>query len=284
MKLNNLTPIVLSAAALCAGSLSLSAATSGVVGATSITVPSGPTVMSIAYLKSVELQSAVASVTGADVDVGATVPVLTGPHYLHVLDGTDAGRVYDIDSYVGNVVTLTGAPVALTAGDTVAIRAHMTLDDLGASVPNFSTVTLLEPGGTPLVATKLFTGWSTGGDTIIRPAEGFVINNGLAFTMTLSGAVSEDDVIYEAASGPAIIGFIDPVDGAVDVVSTVAAGVPNFSTITALNPDGSPLVSTKLFTGWSIDPSTIDVTDYKSIVINTAAGVNIVNAGNVIAP
>jgi hypothetical protein len=282
MKKFHLTPIIVAAAI--GMTASLNAATSGVVGAYSVDVPTGPTIMSLGFLKSIDFQGVVSSNTGADLDMGTAVPVPTNASYVQVLDGAEQGRIIDIASVSGNVITLAAAPASDISGSSIAVREHMTLDDLGSTVPNFSTVTFLEPGGAPLVATKFITGWNTGGDTVIRPAEGFVINNSAVFTMTIYGAVSEDDVILEAAAGPAIVGFIDPVNGATDVVSTVAAGVPNFSTITALNPDGTPLVSTKFITGWNIDPATIDVSNYKSIVVNTAAGVDIVNAGMVVGP
>lgn len=282
MKRNHFTPILLSAA-LAVGSLSLNAATSGVVGAVSVTVPAGPTVMSMPFLKSVVVQAPVSSVTNEVVDLGTTIPALTGPHYLHVLSGTDAGRVYNIASSSGTTVTLDVVPAALAATDSVAIRPHVTIADLGTP-PTFTTITLLDPGGGLTVGTYLFTGWSIPTDTVIMPGEGFALNNGTAYDITLYGTVSEDDVILETAGGGAIVGNIDPVNGSTDVLSSVIAGAPTFATLTELDTAGSPVVYTKLFTGWSPDPSGIDVSNLKTFVINTGNPIDIVHAGNVIAP
>ena len=94
----------------------------------------------------------------------------------------------------------------------------------------------------------------------------------------------EDDVIFVASSGSQIVGNIDPVNGSVEVLSSVIAGAPEFASLLELTPSGAPLTYDFLFGSWTPDPSVIDVSDYKTFVINTGSGVDIVNAGNVVSP
>lgn len=282
MKLQHFTPVLITSVALCAGSVALNAAeVSDPVGAVTITVPAGPTIMSQPFQKAIDMQGAVASISGNDVDMGSTIPTLAANSYLQVLTGANAGYIYNITASSGTTVTVDAAP-AFVAGDEVAIRAHMTVADLGTP-PLFTTLTLLQPGGTPFVGTYLFTGWDIPTDTVILPGEGFVINNGSAYDITLFGSVAVDDVVYEAAPGPAIVGAIDPVNGSADVLATVESGAPLFATITELGAGGTPAVYTNLFTGW--DPAiAVDTSDLKTFVVNTGAGLDIVNAGVVVGP
>lgn len=283
MKKFHLTPIIVAAAI--GMTASLNAATSGVVGATTFDIPTGPTVVSFPFLKSVDFQGAVSSVAGADLDMGAAVPVPAAASYVQVLDGTDAGRIYDIASVSGNVITLAAAPAGVLAGDSIAVREHMTIGDLGTP-PALTTATLLDAGGAPTIVSANFVGaWNAPG-TIIMPGEGVIINNNSVWTITLYGAVSEDDVIFEAANGPQVVGNIDPVNGSADVLASVEAGAPNLTTLTELGVGGAPTVYSKNFLGaWNVDPSdNLDVSNYKSFVINTSSGVDIVNAGMVVGP
>jgi hypothetical protein len=255
------------------------------VGAVNIPISGGPTVLSNPFLKPIDFQGAVSSVAGSVITMESTVPTPSVPSFVQVLSGADTGKIYDIDSISGVDITLVASSTALVTSDTIAIRPHMTASDLGTLLSG-TTLTLLEPGGTPLVGVYLPTGWAGGfGSTVIYPGEGFVINNASPQTITVYGSVSEDDVIFEAAAGPAIIGSIDPVNGSTDVLATVAAGALTNSTLTELDAGGTPLTYIKLPTIWvPSDPSTsVDVTDYKSFVLNSS-GVDIVNSGNVIAP
>lgn len=282
MKHRNLTPIILSAVALSLGTLSTQAnsAYSGTVGAASVTVPAGSTVYSLPFLKPVEIQSAVSGVSGSDVTLGGAIPALTGSHYLHVFDGTDAGKIYDIASYAGDTVTLTAGSTNIVAGDLVAVRPHMTVADIGAP-SNFATITLLNTDGTATVGTYIFGSWDIDPATVIRPGEGFVLGATTPFTMTLHGAVTEEPVIYSTSSA-SVIGAVDPVNGAANVLTDVIATAPNFSTITELTAGGGVNIYTNVF-GWSPDPSVIDTSDLKSFVLAPNAPMDITMPGNVIA-
>jgi hypothetical protein len=257
--------------------------TTGVVGAVNVDVPTGPTVVSFPFLQSLVLQADVGAKAGNDLTFADPIPTLDGPHFVHVRTGTDTGRIYAIDSYVGSTLTLVNEPAGVEAGDSVAIRPYTTLADLGTPPP-LTTVTLLNEGGDPLVASANFGGnWNvTAEDVVINPGEGMVINNNTIWSITMMGAVSEDDVIFEAASGPQIIGNIDPVNGSSDVLNTIAANAPNLTTLTELGAGGSPTVYSKNFLGnWNFDPSNIDVSNLKSFIMNTN-GIDVVNAGIVI--
>jgi len=283
MKHRNLTPILLSAVALGLGSLSTHAATSGVVGAASVAVPAGSTIYSLPFLQSAVSQSATAAVSGSDVTLGANIPALTGSHYLHVLSGTDVGMIYDIASYIDATVTLTAGSTNIAPGDIVAVRPHMTIADLGVPA-NFTTITLLNPDGTTTVGTYVFGSWDISPDTVIRPGEGFVLGAPSPFTMTLHGAVSEDNVIFPVSS-PAVVGTIDPVNGTANVLTDLIATAPNFSTLTELTVGGNVNVFTNAF-GWNPDPTAIDTADLKGFVLAPGGQdpFNITLPGNVIAP
>jgi hypothetical protein len=282
MKSYRFLPFLLSAGALAAGALNLNAATSGVVGAVSVPVPAGSTIFAFPFLKPVVVQAPVSTATGSDIDLGTTIPALTGSHYLHVLSGTDTGSVYNIASVLGSVVTLEASSTNIAAADSVAIRPHMTVADLGAPA-NFSTITLLNPDSSVTIGTYIFGSWDISPDTVIRPGEGFVIGASSAFDLTLYGSVSEDDIIF-SATGASVVGSIDPVSGASDVLSDIIAQAPNFSTLTELAAGGAVNIFTNVF-GWSPDPSTIDTTNLKAFVFAPPSGtVDIVMPGNVIAP
>ena len=271
--------------AIISAAVSLNAATSGAVGAVTITVPAGPTIISIPFLKPVVYQAPVSSISSADVTMPGTVPTLTGPHYLHVLSGADQGRIFPIDSVSGAVVTLENVPANLAAADTVAIRAFMTVADLG-TVPLGTTLTFLDAGGVPFVGGFGFSGWTIPTDTVIQPGEAIVINNNNPFSLTLYGSVSHDDVIFETFGGPAIVGNLDPVNGSADLIASIKANAPLGWTLTTLAPGtGAPTVYLRTFAGWSIDPATIDTTSLKSIVINTGVnGSEVLNQGIPIVP
>ena len=283
MKRHFVSTLILSS--LLALGSSSSAATSGAVGAVTITVPSGPTIVSIPFLKPVVYQAPVSSISGADVTMPSTVPALTGPHYLHVLSGADQGRILPIDSVSGAVVTLDSAPANLAAADSVAIRAFMTIADLG-TVPIGTTLTFLDAGGVPFVGARGFAGWNIPTDTVIQPGEAIVINNNSPFNLTLHGSVSHDDVVFETFGGPALIGNIDPVNGSSDVIEAIKASAPIGWTITTLAPTtGAPTIYARSFLGWSINPSNIDTSGLKSIVINTGVnGTQILNPGIPMVP
>jgi hypothetical protein len=282
MKSYRFLPFLLSAGALAAGALNLNAATSGVVGAVSFDIPVGATIVSFPFLKPVEFQGPVDSVTSADVDLATTLPTLTGAAYVHVLSGADEGMVYDIASVAGSVVTLAQVPAGLASTDVVAIRYHMTVSDLGTP-PDFTSLLLLGSGGTPITNDFLFGSWSDP-NMVIRPGEGAVINNNPAWTVTLYGSVSEDDVIFSASSGSQIVGNIDPVNGSADVLASIEANAPDFTSLLELNAGGAPVTYDLLFGSWTPDPLNIDVSGFKTFVINTGSGVDIVNAGLIISP
>ena len=72
-------------------------------------------------------------------------------------------------------------------------------------------------------------------------------------------------------------------DGSNDILTALESNAPNFSTLTALAPNGAPEVYFKNFSGtWDSDPSaSIDVSGLKSFILNTS-GMEVVNSGIVI--
>ena len=280
MRTSNLRTLLGTTAACLLGGISAFGATTTPVGAVSLTIPVGTTILSAPFLTAVEFQANVDSVSSSDIGFASSLPTLTGPHYLHVLNGSDAGRIYPIDSQTASSVTLVDIPTALTSGDAVAIRKYLTVSDLGA-VPNGTTVTLLNPGSAPTVATFFFGSWAPSGDIFIAPGEGFVINTGTAFDLVLYGSVSVDDVIFEADAGSSIVGNLDPVNGTNDVLTALLSSAPNGTTITEL-VNGSPNIYTLFFGSWTPDPGTIDLTDLRTIVVNSGSDLDIVNNGIIV--
>jgi hypothetical protein len=283
MKSCRFLSFLLSAGVLAAGSLNLNAATSGAVGAVSFTVPNTPTTISLPFLKPVLVQSEVTA-TGSDITFGGTIPALSGPAYVHILSGTETGKIYNVLSSSGSTVTVDGAP-ALSVGDIAAVRLHTVISDLGTP-PTFTTITMFDPGGVAVRGTYTFTGWSLSPDTVIMPGEGVILSPTSNWEITLYGSVSEDDVIYSVTGSPSvgIVGSIDPVNGAADPLQTLIAGAANFTTITEILPGLAFNRYVKTFTGWNFDPSAIDTSDYKTIVVAFPTETDFVHAGVVVAP
>lgn len=255
-------------------------ATTDPVGAMSVTIPAGTTILSAPFQSSIEFQGPVTSVSGSDVSFGSTVPALTGPHYLQIISGADVGRIYTIDSTLDSTVTLVESPSALSVGDVVALRKYFTVSDLGA-VPNGTTVTLLNPGASPTIATFFFGSWTPSADVHIAPGEGFVVNTGSAFDVVFYGAVCVDDVVFEASAGSTIVGNLNPIDGSQNILSGIIASAPNGATLTELVA-GAPIVYTYFFGSWNPDPSGIDISNGKTFVFNSGFDIDIVNPGFVI--
>ena len=282
MRIANLRNLLGLSSAIVLSGISTFGATTDPVGAINVPVPVGTTILSAPFQTSIEFQASVDSITGAEVSFAATPPTLTGPHYLQVLSGAELGRIYTIDSQLGNTVTLVNTPASLAASDTVALRKYLTVGDLG-TVPNGTTITLLNANTSPTVATYFFGSWAPSADIFISPGEGFVINTGTAFDLVLYGAVSVDDVIFEADAGSSVVGNLDPINGSAGVLSALLSSAPNGATITELNA-GSPTVYTLFFGSWTPDPSGIDVSGSQTIVYNSGVDSDIVNPAIVVGP
>jgi hypothetical protein len=198
----------------------------------------------------------------------------------------DVGRIYAIDSYVGDTVTLTRNPLTDITGETVAIRRYLTIGDL--DILDGASVTLLNGTAPATNATLFFGAWSPAGveNTIIQPGEGVIINTGTAFPLTVYGSVSTDDVILELdmTGGSYVVGSLNPVDGSGDVLPALVSGLGSGSNMVELLPGvGGGTITYNEFFGWSPDPAGIDVSDYRTVVVTTTP-TDIVMPANVIAP
>ncbi len=263
------------------GTFSLNAATTVPVGAVNVPISAGLSVLNIPFQKPVEFQGTVSGVSGAEITLSGSIPALTGPHYLQVISGVDAGRIYTVDSYVDNTVTLIASPTGLAADDVVALRAHMTLGDL--SLPSGATLILLNGLSSPTIAYSIPSGWTQPVDTVIQPGEAVIVNSSVATDLLLYGTVSVDDVIIETNGGLSAIGSLDPVYGSELVLDNLINGGLDAGTVLIeLVPGSSPINYTKIPTGWIPDPSTIDVTDYKSFLLSSSLPLDIVLEGNTV--
>lgn len=263
--------------------ISLNAETTDPVGAVVVNVPAGKsTILSCPFQKPVVYQAPVDSISGADVSFTSNLPTLTGPHYLQVLSGTDVGQIFTIDSYLNATLTLSEAPSGVTAGDQIAIRSYFTVADLG-TVPEGTTITLLNPGASATNASYLFGTWSPSSDVYMAPGEGFIINTGFAFDIVFYGDVSVDDVVFRAtAGGSSVVGNLDPINGSADVLSGIISSAPDGTSLTEL-VDGMATSYNYLFGSWTPDPSAIDTSGSKTIIVNSGFDLDIVNPAITVA-
>lgn len=312
MKLNNLTPIVLSAAALCAGSLSLSAATSGVVGATTVTLPAGGNVFISPYVNSVEYQAAAGGIAGQVLSLaGLTASAYDGGlYYLEFLDDTNGadgvdttGLVVDIASNTATDVTLVGDLTGVNGDESVAIRKHVTVDDLFAGATGLigfsDTVTLYLDGVVTTYTPDGAGGWldatffTPATDIIVPVGNGLVLINGAPVTLTVYGAVKETPTQIPVYGGNVvnILGFIDPV-GPVDASADVdlSALAPFGDTITEYSAGtlaaGDPLIwdGTQTLNGVFFTPEALVVDETQAAVFIAGVDTTIVTPGNTVAP
>jgi len=195
-------------------------------------------------------QNLVFATSGGSVDLSTILA--TGSFYLEVTSGENEGHRFDIASASGNTVTLandtslyasaapfntlTGAPPADLAGDTIAIHRHWTLAEVfppsgfGATgsqstadqVQVFSggawTIYWLydENDSNPATArwvNAADSGMVDQGATVIEPGQGMFFNNRTSVTSILAyGEVRENDFIRPIAAGNNLVGGGYPVD------------------------------------------------------------------------
>lgn len=312
MKLNNLTPIVLSAAALCAGSLSLSAATSGVVGATTITIPGGFNALVTPYVQPVDWQGAASGIAGQDVTVsGLTAGAYdNGLYYAEVLNDTNAGDgvdteglVLDVASNTATVLTLVGDTTGINGDETIAVRKHNTINELFAGATGLSdfsdNVTIYLDG-----ALDAYTyggglwydsGFAQVDNIILPPGVGFVLSNLGPVTMTVYGSVKETPTIVPVYGGNVVnvLGFADPV-GPINVTTEVdLSGLAGFSdSITKYSTDGLNSLETVYVTdgtGVTYNNGTFALEDVisadtQALVFVVGSDTTIKLPGNTVAP
>ena len=208
---------------------------------------------------SVSGQDLVFPVSAASVDLAALLG--SGAYFLEVTSGENEGHRFDIASAAGNTITVandtqldstaapfntvTGAPPATLAGDTIAIRPHWTLgelfpaDSLGAAplLSGADQVQLFAGGlwaifwlyddaGTPRWVDIGDATMADRASTIIAPGQGmFFQNRATPISLLAYGEVRENDFLRPLPTGNSLVGGGYPVDQSpVARAMTVAGG------------------------------------------------------------
>jgi hypothetical protein len=172
-------------------------ATTGIVGYSNVTAPSGTVAIVPGFVKSAKF-TGTATVTGQSFGVsGLSVGELDQSnfsdkpnyptHYVEITAGAYEGYSYDIVSNTGTSVTAANVPSAID-GQTVSvvIRPHVTLDDIAsASMADYSdAVNLINPDGSTTTRYYAAGSWiaedfsTAAGHTVIYPGQAVLLSSG----------------------------------------------------------------------------------------------------------
>lgn len=245
------------------------------VGAVSVTVPSGTSILTIPFQHPKVFQGAVVGLSGSSVELSAAVDIPDNLYYLQVISGDAIGVFLTVSSVSGATLTLEASIPQLQVGDIVAVRKHFVISDL-QGIPDFTSITLLNGNGPVDIAQNIF-GWDNP-NLPIFPGEGILINSGTSFDLTLLGSVSVDDILVTLPSGTSIIGTLDPVGGAQTVVEGLSNAFPDFTSLTEIVA-GSVKSYDYFFGTWSADLNNIDFSNGKSVLVNSGFDLQYVLAG-----
>jgi hypothetical protein len=193
---------------------SLSAVETDPVGYTTISGNAGGYVVTLPLAKTPVFNGAVNAEGTTVLSFDSTVPALNGAHYVQVMDGSLVGTIVDISSSDSSSVTLS-TTLAVALGDSVTIREHTTVEDLGTNFTSGTSVTLYNSDGTTSSATwnDNFLGsfWSGDSTEPIYPGEGIVIISAGPFEIVNAGTVAVDPINFSATAGQVnIIGANSP--------------------------------------------------------------------------
>ncbi len=227
---------------------SLSAVETDPVGYVTISGTSGGYVVTTPLLKSAVFQGTVNSAGTTVLNFDSTVPTLVGTNYVQVMSGTLLGTVVDIVSSDNSSVVL-DTTLPLAEGDSIVIRPHFLIEDLGTNFTDGTTVTLYNSDGSTSAALYqdnfLGTGWTGESTEAIYPGEGFVLISTGSFEIVNTGAVSVDPVIFSGSSGVVnIVGALSP--NIVDA-GALFEDLP-FSSTVSVYDKGSTLTSPTVYT------------------------------------
>lgn len=222
------------------------------VGAVSVEV-NGLQALSHPFQKAKSYQGVVGPNPGTSVAL-SNVPALSGQYYLQVLSGAAAGQVASLVASTSSSVTLDGAIDGLAEGDSVAIRAHVTLGDIAASiaggVEDSTTITLYNLDGS-FSSFEAFSGtwfddsFNPVDDVVVYPGEGFVLGLPSSESMTFVGSVSVDPVVVPVPASVSFVGSLNPVPSVSNPSSLgqIFGSLDEGSTLTIYTTEGSLLIA-----------------------------------------
>lgn len=223
-------PILLASALL---SQLAQAATTPVVGYYKVgPLDPGAYPLSVGFTAKKDYQGAMTgtAVVGPNTEIqqtGVTLPALTN-HYVEILTSavsSNVGLILDVVSNGAGSIIVQGLPT-LAAGDTYAVRKHVTLGSLLGDSSDVQAgvdlVVILDSAGNEITATYDGAGiWKDVvttadiSDTVLYPGQGFLFLAGDVRTLTIGGSeishVKDGDTRISLPAGiPALVGLINP--------------------------------------------------------------------------
>lgn len=253
--------------------------TSDPVGYVALEGDSGGYILSSPFLKNAIFSGSISPISTTVIESSSNIPTLADKSFVQVTSGTHKGVIVDVASVSGNFLTL-ATPLSLSLGDTIVIRPHFLIEDLGDAFVDGTSVTVYDSSGSSTTASYrdnfLGTGWLGDSDTPIYPGEGFVLNTPGALSVTITGDVSTEPVIFSASSGVTnLVGTLNPTGANAE---EIFAPLPGSSSISVYEQGGSltsPTVYSKApdFLGgaWTPSLSQIDFGEaFATVVIPSA--------------
>ncbi len=223
------------------------------VGYVTVDIPAGLSILSLPMQKSSVYAGEVTAVAGTSVTC-SIVTLDAGFYYVQVVSSAGAlGKVANVSSVSGGVITVDPAITGLAVSDQIVVRPHFVLSDVYAT-PEFSdgsTITVYTPAGSKESFEYISSGtlglptglWADSlsedaSNVAILPSEGFVFSNaGAAASVVVTGAVATDPISAELGASFSIVGSNSPTDSV--TIATIFADLPIGSTITVYASDGS---------------------------------------------
>ncbi len=220
-------------------------------------------------------------------------------HYAEPLSGTSAGLAIDVLSNTADTLKLSTTPAAagLSSGMVFVLRKHATLAGLlpdgGGFVAYNDTISLFGTGGSQSLYFWNATNWITAAnadatDVIIRPGQGFVIQVGVAKTLTIGKGevayVKTTPTKIQASSGtPNLVGALNPLGtsttlGSLGITSSLQ---PFNDSVVMLNPGSLAQSGTFLTDGTNLLDANFQNANNTALPAGTSVVINVDGSKNI---
>lgn len=208
----------------------LPAATSDPVGAMTVTVPAGFSIVATPFVNSPLYVGSFEGLSGNSVSVSnLTAGAYDSLHFIEVTNDTDPsdgidteGLIIDVVSNDGGSITLAGDLSGVVGNESFVLRQHVTLEDLFADASGLSpysdTFTFYQDGLTKAYTTDGAGNWvdlssfASVSNVIVYPGNGFVCGLQSSVTLTFFGAVkmTPTQIPVYGNSVVNIVSFLNP--------------------------------------------------------------------------